>query len=69
MIKHHYFHFVVIYGIAEIYQYEKDDLFRFVIRIAQRYMGKDNAEKYGRRNSKDDEVLVRIRPTRIIAKI
>jgi PPOX class probable F420-dependent enzyme len=62
------FSFVVIYDIAEIYQYEKDDLFRFVTRIAQRYMGKDNAEKYGRRNSTDDEVLVRIRPARIIAE-
>jgi hypothetical protein len=30
-------------------------------------MGKKNAEAYGRRNSGEGEVLVRIKPTRIIA--
>ena len=31
-------------------------------------MGKDNAEPYGRRNSNEGEVLVRIKPTRILAE-
>jgi hypothetical protein len=31
-------------------------------------MGKNNAEAYGRRNSVEGEVLVRIKPTRIIAE-
>jgi hypothetical protein len=31
-------------------------------------MGKDNAKDYGRRNSTEGEVLVRIKPTRIIAE-
>ena len=31
-------------------------------------MGKANAETYGRRNSTEGEVLVRIKPTRIIAE-
>jgi hypothetical protein len=31
-------------------------------------MGKENAELYGKRNSTDGEVLVRIKPTRIIAE-
>jgi hypothetical protein len=31
-------------------------------------MGKDNAEAFGRRNSTQGEVLVRIKPTRIIAE-
>jgi hypothetical protein len=31
-------------------------------------MGKDNAEAYGRRNSTEGAVLVRIKPTKIIAK-
>ena len=30
-------------------------------------MGKDNAEAYGKRNSEEGLVLVRIKPTRIIA--
>jgi len=31
-------------------------------------MGKGNAEAYGRRNSEEGEVLVRIKPTRILAE-
>ena len=37
-------------------------------KIAERYMGKDNAEAYGKRNSEEGLVLVRIKPTRIIAE-
>ena len=36
-------------------------------QLAKRYMGKANAEAYGRRNSTEG-VLVRIKPTRIIAE-
>jgi hypothetical protein len=31
-------------------------------------MGKDNAENYGRRNSAEGEVLIRIKAKRIIAE-
>jgi hypothetical protein len=31
-------------------------------------MGKSNAEAYGRRNSEEDPVLVRINPMRVIAE-
>jgi hypothetical protein len=31
-------------------------------------MGKDNAEAFGRRNSTQGEVLLRIKPIKIIAK-
>jgi hypothetical protein len=31
-------------------------------------MGKENAEVYGRRNSIDGAVLVRIKPTKILAE-
>ena len=34
--------------------------------IAERYMGKQNADEYGRRNSSEGSVLVRITPERII---
>jgi hypothetical protein len=37
-------------------------------KIAERYMGKGNAEAYGRRNSTKGEVLVRVKPTKIIAE-
>lgn len=62
------FSFVVVYGTAKIHRYKQRELFRFATKIAQRYMGKENAELYGRRNSTEGEVLVRIKPTRIIAE-
>ena len=31
-------------------------------------MGKDKAEAYGKRNSGEDEVVIRIKPTRILAE-
>ncbi|MDQ3975112.1 MAG: PPOX class F420-dependent oxidoreductase [Thermoproteota archaeon] len=62
------FSFVVAYGTATIQHYERDELFRFAAKIAQRYMGKENADLYGRRNSAEGEVLVRIKPTQIIAE-
>lgn len=62
------FSFVIVYGIAKIHHYMQNDLFRFASKIARRYVGKNNAEKYGRRNSTDGEVLVRIKAKRIIAE-
>ena len=62
------FSFVIVYGTAKIHHYKQNELFRFATRIARRYMGKDNAENYGRRNSAEGEVLVRIKAKRIIAE-
>ena len=62
------FSFVVVYGTAKIHRYKQHELFIFASKIAQRYVGKENAELYGRRNSTEGEVLVRIKPTRIIAE-
>ena len=62
------FSFVTVYGTAKIHHYKQNELFRLATKIAERYMGKDNAEDYGRRNSTEGEVLVRITPTRIIAE-
>jgi hypothetical protein len=38
------------------------------IKIAERYMGKNKADEYGRFNSGEGAVLVRIKPTKIIAE-
>jgi hypothetical protein len=37
------------------------------IAIAERYMGKDQAEQFGRRNAVAGELLVRLRSSRIVA--
>jgi PPOX class probable F420-dependent enzyme len=62
------FSFVTVYGTAKIYHYKQNKLLEWTTKIAQRYMGKDNADAYGRRNSTEGEVLVRIKPTRIVAE-
>jgi PPOX class probable F420-dependent enzyme len=62
------FSYVVIYGTARIQHCEQTELFRFATKIAQRYVGKEVAELYGKRNSAEGEVLVRIKPIRIIAE-
>ena len=36
-------------------------------RIAARYMGEEQADAYGRRNAVPGELLVRVRPTKVVA--
>ena len=62
------FSFVTIFGVAKMYPYKQREVLKWATKIAERYMGKKNAEAYGRRNSGEGEVLVRIKPTRIIAE-
>ncbi len=59
--------FVTVYGIATIAQDNPDELLKWSTIIAERYMGKENAEKYGKRNAGEGEVLVRVKPNKIIA--
>ena len=62
------FTFVTIFGTAKISPYRQKEVLKWATKIAERYMGKKNAEAYGRRNSGEGAVLVRIKPTRIIAE-
>ena len=62
------FSFVTVYGIARIQQVNRNEILKWATKIAERYMGKDNAETYGKRNSTEGEILVRITATRIIAE-
>lgn len=61
------FHFVLIEGVAELAADEPDKLY-WATRIAGRYMGEELAESYGRRNAVPSELLVRVRPGRIVAQ-
>ncbi len=61
------FAFVMIDGTAETSE-DPDDLLDWASRIGARYMGPDQAEAYGRRNGVPGELLVRVTPTRIVAK-
>lgn len=58
--------FVMIEGTAELSE-DPEELYHWAVRIAGRYMGQAEAEAYGKRNSGEGEVLVRITPSRIIS--
>lgn len=62
------FSFVIVDGIAQIERNESSEIYKWAKIIAARYMGDDKSEAYGRRNSGEGEVLVNIKPTRIIGQ-
>ena len=62
------FSFVIVCGTAKIYDSKKSELLKWATKIAERYMGRDKAEEYGRVNSGEGSVLVRIKPRKIIAE-
>ena len=62
------FSFVIIDGIAQIERNESSEIYKWAKIIAARYMGDDKSEAYGRRNSGEGEVLVKIIPTRIVGQ-
>lgn len=58
--------FVQVQGVAEISE-DLDDLVQTGTRIGGRYMGADRAEEFGKRNGVPGELVVRLRPTKVIA--
>ena len=63
------FSFVIIDGIAQIERNESSEIYKWAKIIAARYMGDDKSEAYGKRNSGEGEVLVKIKPIRTIGQI
>ena len=62
------FSFVTIHGTAKIVRQRYNELLKWNTRIAERYMGKRNSKAYGERNTTEGVILVRVKPTKIIAK-
>ncbi len=62
------FSFVAVHGTAKIQNPNNSELLRWATKIAERYMGKDKAKEYGKLNSSEGAVLVRIKPRKIIAE-
>jgi PPOX class probable F420-dependent enzyme len=58
--------YVLIEGSVSISE-DPDELLRWATIIGGRYMGSDRAEEYGRRNGVPGELLIRLRPARIVA--
>jgi PPOX class probable F420-dependent enzyme len=60
--------FVQVQGTATVSD-DLDDLLQSATAIGGRYMGADRAEEFGKRNGVEGELVVRIRPTRVIADL
>lgn len=58
--------YVRVDGTAELSE-DLDEMLPWSTRIAARYMGEDKAQRFGRRNAVEGEMLVRVRPSRIVA--
>jgi PPOX class probable F420-dependent enzyme len=61
------FAFVHVRGTVTLGE-DLDALRRYATEIGGRYMGADRAEEFGRRNAVPGELLVRVRPERVIAQ-
>lgn len=60
--------FVQVQGVAEISE-DPGELLRTATALGARYMGADRAEEFGRRNGVPGELVVRIRPTKVVAAL
>jgi PPOX class probable F420-dependent enzyme len=60
------FSFVQVQGIVSISE-DPQQLLDTATRIGGRYMGKDRAAEFGRRNGVAGELVVRVKPTKVIA--
>lgn len=58
--------FVQVQGVATVSE-DPADLLDIATRTGARYMGADRAEEFGRRNSTPGELVVRVRPTKVVA--
>jgi hypothetical protein len=57
---------VQVQGDAELSE-DPGELLRTATAIAARYMGQDRAEEFGKRNGVPGELVVRLRPTKVLA--
>ena len=60
--------FVLVEGTVEITEDDPAESLKWATRIGARYMGTDQAEAFGQRNSVPGELLVRVKVDKIIAQ-
>jgi PPOX class probable F420-dependent enzyme len=61
------FAFVHVRGSVTLSE-DRDELLRVATALGGRYMGADRAEEFGRRNAVPGELVVRLRPERVISE-
>jgi PPOX class probable F420-dependent enzyme len=57
--------FIQVQGSVQLSE-EPGDLFATATAIGRRYMGADRAEEFGRRNGVPGELVVRLRPSKVV---
>ena len=57
--------FVQVQGVATVSE-DPQDVLDIATRAGGRYMGADRADEFGRRNAVPGELVVRVRPTKVI---
>ena len=62
------FSFVMIEGEVELLELPPEELLPWATQIGARYMGEELGEQFGQRNGVEGELLVRLKPSKIIAK-
>jgi PPOX class probable F420-dependent enzyme len=60
--------FVQVQGVAETSE-DPAELVRTATALGRRYMGAERAEEYGKRNGVPGELVVRLRPTKVVAQL
>jgi PPOX class probable F420-dependent enzyme len=60
------FAYVTVAGPVEISD-DLDEMLPWATRIAARYMGAEQADAFGRRNAVEGELLLRLKPERVVA--
>ena len=58
--------FVQVQGVATVTE-DLQDVLDIATRTGARYMGAERADEFGRRNAVPGELVVRVRPTKVIA--
>ena len=61
------YRFVTIEGVAEIEEPTIEDLYAFSRQVAQRYVPADRIDEFADRNAVPGEVLVHVKPTKILS--
>jgi PPOX class probable F420-dependent enzyme len=62
------FSFVLVEGVVELSD-DLDEVRSWATRIARRYMGDERADEYGARNGVAGELVVRLRPERVVSAL
>jgi PPOX class probable F420-dependent enzyme len=61
------FAYVVVEGTAEVSE-DREEMLAWATRLGGRYMGPEQADEFGRRNAVPGELLVRVRPAKLLAR-